>query len=263
MRATVLGEEWMRALIGGSVLTAALAAASPGGAFDVCVEGAYPPFSEITADGSVAGFDIDIAAALCAEIGESCSFRLTTWARMIPALREDVCDAIVASMSDTDERRQLIDFTDRYYRSTLQFVGPVGTDADGTPEAMAGRTVGVQRGTITETFLDVHFPATPLKLYGNQEHVLLDLTLGRLDAVLGETLQLDAGFLKTPAGEGFGFVGPPLYDPAILGRGAAIGERKGDEALRGRLNAAIAAIRADGRYDAIAGRYFDVDIYGE
>ena len=87
--------------------------------------------------------------------------------------------------------------------------------------------------------------------------------LGRLDAVLGEAVQLDAGFLKTPAGDGFAFFGAGHFDPEIQGRGAAIGVRKEDADLRDRLSAAIAAIRADGRYDAIAGRYFDVDIYGE
>jgi ABC-type amino acid transport substrate-binding protein len=92
--------------------------------------------------------------------------------------------------------------------------------------------------------------------------VLLDLTLGRLDAVLGEAVQLEAGFLDTPAGQGFAFFGAGHFDPAIQGDGAAIGVRKADEDLRARLNAAIAAIRADGTYDAIARRYFDFDIYG-
>ena len=111
--------------------------------------------------------------------------------------------------------------------------------------------------------MTAHYPATGLRLYGNQEHVLLDLTLGRLDAVLGEAVQLDAGFLKTPAGEGFAFFGKDHFDPAIQGNGAAIGVRKEDNALRDRLSAAIMAIRADGSYDTIASKYFDIDIYGE
>ena len=121
----------------------------------------------------------------------------------------------------------------------------------------------MQRDTVNQVFMERHYPAVALRLYGNQEHVLLDLTLGRLDAVLGEAAQLDAGFLATPAGEGFGFIGPGYFDPEVQGRGAAIGVRKQDTALRERLNAAIAGIRADGRYQAIARRYFDVDIYGE
>ena len=91
----------------------------------------------------------------------------------------------------------------------------------------------------------------------------MDLELGRLDAVLGEAVQLDAGFLRTPAGEGFAFFGSDHFDPAIQGEGAAIGVRHEDTALRDRFSEAIGAIRADGTYAAISKRYFDVDIYGE
>ena len=124
-----------------AVVIAALGA-SPALALEVCVEGAYPPFSQVTADGTIVGFDIDIAAALCAEIGETCTFRLTRWERMIPALTGEVCDAIVASMSDTDERRRLIDFTERYYRSPVRFVGLAGAAEDDTPEALAAKVAG-------------------------------------------------------------------------------------------------------------------------
>jgi ABC-type amino acid transport substrate-binding protein len=117
-------------------------------------------------------------------------------------------------------------------------------------------------GTVNQSYMSAHYPRTPLKLYGNQEHVLLDLTLGRLDAVLGEAVQLRAGFLDTPAGQGFAFFGAEHFDPAIQGSGAAIGVRKEDAALRDRLSAAIGAMRADGSYQAIAARYFDFDIYG-
>lgn len=239
----------------------AFALAGPAAALDVCVEGAYPPFSEVTADGAVKGFDIDIAGALCAELGEDCVFKLTRWERMIPALTGGVCDAIVASMSDTDARRRLIDFTAPYYRSPVRFVAAEG--AAGPDDALAGKVVGVQRGTILETFMEAHYPAATLKRYGTQEHVLIDLTLGRLDAVLGEALQLEAGFLDTPAGAGFVFFGPARYDPAIQGRGPAIGVRKDDPALRDRLDAGLVAIRADGRYQTIARRYFDTDLLAE
>jgi len=67
----------------------------------------------------------------------------------------------------------------------------------------------------------------------------------------------------TPTGDGFAFFSTEHFDPEIQGRGAAIGVRKADAALRDRLSAGIAAVRADGRFAAIAGRYFDVDIYGE
>ena len=252
----------MRRLLGPGVVTIAVMAALPASALGICVEGAYPPFSEVRDDGSIVGFDIDIANALCAKIGETCEMVQAEWTRLIPALIGGRCDAIVASMSDTPARRQSIDFTDRYYKAPVRFVGPAGAGLSDAPDALAGKAVGVQRGTVNQFFMAAHYPDAALKLYGNQEHVLLDLTLGRLDAVLGEAVQLDAGFLKTPAGQGFAFFGGDHFDPAIQGTGAAIGVRKQDGELRARLSAAIAAIRADGTYEDIESRYFDFDIYG-
>ena len=76
-------------------------------------------------------------------------------------------------------------------------------------------------------------------------------------------LTVDVGFLKTPAGKGFAFVGPLFTDPSYFGSGAGIALRKGDTALRDKLNAAIKAIRANGVYKTIEARYFDFDLYGK
>ncbi len=245
------------------VVVVSLGGAVPAAALGVCVEGAYPPFSEVKDDGEIVGFDIDMARALCAEMGEDCTLVRTDWTRMIPSLLAGKCDAIVASMSDTPARRQSIDFSTPYYRAPIRFVSAAGSDLSDTPEGLAGKAIGVQRGTVNQYFMTAHYPAAALKLYGTQEHVLIDLTLGRLDAVAGEAVQLDTGFLKTSAGDGFAFFGGEHFDPAIQGNGAAIGVRKEDTALRDRFSAAIAALRASGRYQAIEEGYFDYDIYGE
>ena len=239
-----------------------LVAAGPALALNICVEGAYPPFSETAADGSIVGFDPDIANALCAEIGETCEMVKVDFDGIIPALLEKKCDAIVASMSATDERKQVIDFTGRYYLEPNRFVAPADSGLEDTPEGLAGKVVGVQRGTIHQNYMEAHFPDTELRLYGTQDEMMLDLTAGRIDAVMASGVALEGGFLKTPAGEGYAFVGEEHYDPAIHGTGAAIGVRKEDTELRDRLSAAIAAIRADGTYDEIRAKYFEFDIYG-
>lgn len=227
----------------------------------ICVEGAYPPFSETNAAGEVIGFDIDIAEALCAEMGASCQMVMTDWDGIIPALLERKCDAIVASMSITPERAQVIDFSKKYYHTPARFAAAKGSGLDGTPEGMAGKTVGVQRGTIHHNFMEAEFPATTLRLYGTQDEVYLDLAAGRLDATMADSIALDDGFLKTPAGADFEFVGPAYSDPRHHGEGAGIGVRKGSD-LAGRFSAAIEAIRASGQYDEIQAKYFDFDVYG-
>jgi polar amino acid transport system substrate-binding protein/arginine/ornithine transport system substrate-binding protein len=244
-------------------MAAGLAVAAPAFALNICVEGAYPPFSETSADGSIGGFDIDIAAALCEEIGETCELVKVDWDGIIPALLEKKCDAIVASMSSTDQRKQVIDFTDKYYNVPNVFVAKEGAGFVDTPEGMAGKVVGVQRGTIHQSYMEGVFADTELRLYGTQDEAVLDLSAGRVDAVMADELAITEGFLATPAGAGFALFGEPHSDPAYHGPGAAIGVRKEDTDLRDRLSTAIHALRDSGKYDTIQGKYFDTDIYGD
>jgi polar amino acid transport system substrate-binding protein/arginine/ornithine transport system substrate-binding protein len=243
-------------------VAACLGAASPALALNICVEGAYPPFSETADDGSIVGFDIDIGQALCAEMGETCELVKVDWDGMIPALLERKCDAIIASMSANAERRQVIDFSGKYYNVPNRFVGPADADFTDAPEDMADKVVGVQRGTIHQAYMEAHYPETELRLYGTHDEMLLDLQAGRIDAVMSDVLAEGVGFLDTPAGEGFDYIGGDHLDPAIHGEGASIGVRKEDTELRDRFTDAIAAIRADGTYDKIVQKYFDFDVYG-
>jgi len=229
---------------------------------DICVEGAYPPFSYTTPSGEVEGFDIDIAEALCTEMGRECTMVPTEWDGIIPALIEGKCDAIVASMSITPDRQQVIDFTNKYYQTPAKFVAEEDTDLEATPEGLADATVGVQRGTIHQDFMEGEFPGVELRLYGTQDEAYLDLQAGRVDAVMADSVAVSEGFLETDAGEGYAFFGPDYSIPKYHGSGAGIGIRKGDDALREDFNAAIEAIRADGTYDDIREKYFDFDIYG-
>lgn len=248
----------------GATLAVCLAAATPSLALTYCVEGAYPPFSEVAADGSIIGFDIDIGMALCKQMDETCTLVKVDWDGIIPALLEKKCDAIMASMSATEEREQVIDFSAKYYQVPNRFVAKAGTDMVDTPEGMAGKVVGVQRGTIHQAYMEAHYPDTELRLYGTQDEADLDLGAGRVDALMADMISLDEGFLKTDAGKDYAFFGADNhFDPAIHGSGAAIGVRKGDTALSDKLTAAIAAIRADGTYQAISQKYFGTDIYGD
>ena len=111
----------LRICIGAAV--ALTLAAGPASALAVCVEGAYPPFSEVGSDGKLTGFDIDIANALCAEIGEPCEMVQVPWERLIATCRRRLRrDRGV----DVGHRRAAAahDFTARYYRAPVRFVGP-------------------------------------------------------------------------------------------------------------------------------------------
>ncbi len=239
--------------------TGAVAAAD----LEICVEGAYPPFSQTQADGTVTGFDIDIANALCSEIGKSCEMVSVDWDGIIPALLELKCDAIIASMSITEKRREVVEFTQRYYQTPARFFARDGKFDSDDPETLGGARIGVQRGTIYDDFLVAEYPNVEVVRYATQDEVYLDLVNDRLDAAMADSVAASDGFLKTENGEGFAFFGNDHNDAQYFGDGAGIALRKEDVALRDMLSDAIETLRDTGTYQQINAQYFEFDIYGE
>lgn len=222
-------------------------------------EGAYPPFNNINEDGELVGFDIEIGNALCDAMGVTCEWVTSDWDGIIPALLAKKFDTITASMSITEERKEKIAFTDKYYTSPVRFIRRKGTDA--TPEDVSGAVVGVQSATVSENLVRGRFPDADIKTYAEQEQANLDLTSGRVDLVAADAFVL-MDFVDSEAGNDVEFVGPSYTDEEYLGEGIGIGVRKEDEELRKMLNDAIEQIREDGTYQKINAKYFDFDVYG-
>lgn len=229
----------------------------------IATDGAYPPFSMVTPEGELAGFDVDIARALCAAVEVECEIIQHDWDGMIPGLMADKFDAVVASMAITEERRARVDFTRKYYISPARFISARGAQIEISPEGLAGRIACVQGGTIHENYLRGSFPGLEIQTYRTQQDATFDLAAGRCDVLLGEAVVLSGGFLKQPEGAAFGYVGPSVADPRWYGEGAGIAVRKGNTELVELFNRAIDAIRADGTYARINDKYFDFDLYGE
>ena len=230
----------------------------------VGTEGAYPPFNLVDKNGQVQGFDIDIAKALCKEMGMECEFKVQDWDGLIPGLLAKKFDVIIASMSITEERKQKVDFSNKYYQTPARFVAKKGSGITVSKEGLKGKTVGVQRATIHENFVrDMFGDAVTIKAYATQDEANMDLVAGRVDLVIADATVLLGGFINTPAGKEFEFIGPSYVDKKWFGDGVGIAVRKGDNDLRQKLNKAIDAIRANGVYQKINAKYFDFDVYGK
>jgi polar amino acid transport system substrate-binding protein len=239
-------------------LVAALVFAGTASAADkirIGTEGAYPPFNQIDANGNVIGFDVDIAKALCEKMQADCVIVTQDWDGIIPGLLAKKYDAIVASMSITDERKKAVAFTDPYYSNSLRFIAKKGLDID--PNNLKGKTIGAQRATISGSYLEDNLKdVVDIKLYDTQENAYLDLGADRVDAVLGDML-VNYEWLNSDEGRDFEFKGEAIDIDDKIG----IALRKDDTELVKRFNKALAAIRADGTYDKINAKYFPFSIY--
>ncbi|MFT7053992.1 MAG: arginine/ornithine transport system substrate-binding protein [Psychromonas sp.] len=227
------------------------------------VEGAYPPFSQTEADGSVTGFDIDIANALCAEMQAKCTLVKQDWDGIIPALMARKYDAIIATMDITEERKKRVAFSNKYQHIPARFVALKGAEYQATPEFMAGKKVGVQRATSMDLYISDNYPQAQIKRYGSADEAYLDLKAGRLDYVMADSAAISGGLLAKEGGDKFALIGPKLNDPKWFGEGAGIAVRQQDKDLVNQFNAAIKAIRANGTYQTIQDKYFTFDVYGE
>lgn len=244
-------------LLAATVLLAAGAAQNPARAESLRIgtEGAYPPFNQIDPSGELIGFDIDIAQALCDNMGVECVFVRQDWDGIIPGLLARKYDAIVASMSITEERQQAVDFTDPYYSNKLRYVAAKDSKLD--PANLKGKVIGAQRATISASYLEDHpIKGADVKLYDTQENAYLDLASGRVDVILADRL-VTYDWLQSEQGKDFAFLGEPID----IGDKIGIAVRKGDDKLLTRLNAALAEIIADGTYEELNAKYFPFPIY--
>ena len=224
----------------------------------VGIEGAYPPFNNKNASGQVVGFDPDIAMALCAKMKVECEIVTSDWDGIIPALNAKKYDFIVSSLSITDERKGAVDFTDPYYSNKQQFVAKKGVDFKTDIESLKGKTLGTQRATQAATWLEDNLGSeATVSLYDTQENAYLDLSSGRVDALLADKYAIYGWLKDDPAGKDYEFKGDPINEDDKVG----IAVRKGDENLRTRLNLALKEIVEDGTYKKINDKYFPFSIY--
>ena len=241
-------------LIAGSLMTAQ--AATAGDKIRIATEGAYAPFNMVDSNGELIGFDVEIANALCEEMKADCEIVAQDWDGIIPGLRARKYDAIIASMSITEERLRVVDFSEKYYSNVLAFVTPEGSEIKTTKEGLKGLTVGAQRATIAGQYLEDNLSdVVSVKLYDTQDNAYLDLAAGRLDVLLSDKFPA-YDWLRTDDGKGFAFNGEDIDINDEIG----IAVRKGD-ALKDKFSAAIKGIVANGKYAEINEKYFPFSIY--
>lgn len=229
----------------------------------VAIDPTYEPFTYKTSDGKPTGFDVDIANAICAEMKRNCVFVEQVWDSMIPGLQARKYDVVISSLSITDERKRVIDFSDRYYKTPSAIVVKKGT-AYANPASLKGKRIGVLKGSTQEKWAmgELKPAGVTVVPYEAQDQVYLDIKAGRLDGTVADKVEVHGGFLRKPEGKDYSYVGLDQYETKYYGDGIGIGMRKGQKDLKDQINKAIKTIRSNGTYNTIAKKYFDFDPYG-
>ena len=244
-------------------------------------EGAYPPWNGTNAAGELEGAEIDLALDLCARMNAECELVAQDWDGIIPALQNGKYDAIIAGMSITAERMEVINFSQGYANEPASFSvlmssklaalksgGKVNMDAlDGTSTALLeslkstlkGSVVGVQGSTTHENFVKQALgDSVTMKSYDTQENLELDLSVGRIDAALSDQGSMEK-FMESEKGKNIAFIGPGLGGGSF-GGGVGVGLRKADTDLLKMFNKAIDEARADGSLAKHFSKWFGKDI---
>ena len=214
-------------------------------------EGAYAPFNYTNTDGTLGGFDVEMANALCDDMQVTCEIIAQDWDGIIPGLKAGKYDAIIAAMSITPERAEQVSFTDPYFSNTLVFLAKKDSSFDpSNSDDIDDNLIAAQRSTISSQWLEDTYPKAKMKLYDTLSNAFLDLGSGRVDAMISDKVPA-LQWLNSASGSSYVLKGNEID----INDNFAIAVRPGDE-LQAKLNQALANIKANGTYDKLNQRYF-------
>jgi len=219
----------------------------------------YPPFNFTGPDGNPAGFNVDLARAICDEIKVTCTVQMRRFETLLDAISSNRGDAIIASIAVTPQMRARVDFSDPYYRAPARFVSR--RDAvipEIRPEYLEAKKIGAVTGSAHEAYLKAMFTDAEIRSYANDEALRQALRRGEVDLIFGDGISLAFWVNGTDSGDCCAFSGGPFVENRYFGEGVGIAVRKGNDLLRQALNWALFRIWEKGRYTDLWLRYFSV-----
>ncbi|WP_435954424.1 arginine ABC transporter substrate-binding protein ArtJ [Dryocola sp. BD626] len=211
----------------------------------------YPPFESLDASNQIVGFDIDLANALCKQMQADCTFTNHAFDSLIPSLKFRKYDAVISGMDITPERSKQVAFSDPYYANSAVVIAKKG--AFTSLADLKGKRIGMENGTTHQKYLQDKHPEIKTVSYDSYQNAIIDLKNGRIDGVFGDTAVVNEWLKTNPQ---LGTVGEHVTDPQYFGTGLGIAVRPENQALLKKLNAALAAIKADGTYQKISDKWF-------
>ncbi|SDY82996.1 amino acid ABC transporter substrate-binding protein, PAAT family [Jannaschia faecimaris] len=209
-------------------------------------EGAYAPYNFLNDAGEVDGFEREVGDELCARAELTCEWVTNDWDNIIPNLTSGNYDTIIAGMSITDEREEVIDFTQNYFPPAASAFAAMSADAD-----LAGGVIAAQTGTIQSGYV-AESGATLLE-FATYDETVAAVRNGEADAVFADKDAL-VPTVEESAGE-MTFAG----DDVPLGDGIGLGLRESDTELKEQFNTAIQSMKDDGSLNELIIKWFGED----
>jgi polar amino acid transport system substrate-binding protein len=221
----------------------------------------YPPFHFALADGSLAGFDVDLARGICEELKIACTVQARRFDLLADALNSDEGDALIASLRIDAESRAKFDFTAPYYATPARFVTLAVAKFEATPEGLADKRVGVIGKTAHEAYLESFFPKISRKSYDTRAALYAALKSGEIDAFFDDAIASSFWLAGTDAQNCCVFRGGPFTESRFFGEGVGIAVKKGNTSLRRALDYALVQLAQRGVYTDLYLKYFPIGFY--
>ena len=247
----------------------------------IATEGAYAPWNFTDSSGKLVGFEIDLANDLCKRMKVECEIVAQDWDGIIPGLNAGKYDAIIAGMSITAKRMEVINFSAPYANTPGALVvlksSPLAkipvdknysldknkAEAEKAIEALKvalkGKALGAQVSTTHANFVETYFKGVAdVRTYKTTEQHDLDISAGRIDGAYA-SIGYWKPLLEKPEGKDFVMVGP-TFTGGVFGAGVGAGLRKADDDLRKLFDEAIGAAVKDGTVARLSNQWFKFDI---
>ncbi len=222
----------------------------------------YPPYGLTLPDGTLTGFNVELARAICKELSITCTVQARRFDTIAEAINSGKADAAIASMAITQKARESLLFSHPYYRTPARFAAQKegGPEKIG-PQALADITVGVVRNTAHAAFLQRFFPKAKPKLYADPRAMLAALKSGEVKIIFGNGVSLAIWLNGTIADGCCTFRGGPYTESYYFGEGVGIAVRKDNQALKQALDYALQQIAEKGIYSELYLKYFPIGFY--
>lgn len=224
----------------------------------------YPPFNFLDAGGRLAGFNVELARAICEDLDilDICQIEARPFAELLPALQAGEGDAIIAGLAVTAETREDLAFTGSYFRYPARFVARTDADLEAAlAEGLGGRAVGVVEGTAHAAMLSAFFPSAEARPFPDRQAMLDALKAQEVQAAFGDGVGLSFWLGSEDASACCAFVGGPYLSDAFLGEGLAIALREEDADLAQAFDAALARIVGKRQFSELMLRYFPISAF--